>query len=95
MRTEERGENSEECREKVAATKLQLVVKLSVAARVGELEQTQWLAKKIALRCERSSSLSSSLRLSIISYRLTSEENTKLESRALKFSRGTLDCLTG
>jgi hypothetical protein len=68
----------------VTATKLELVVKLPVAARVGELEQTQWLAKKMALRTERSSSLSSSLRLSIISYLLTSEENTKLKSRALK-----------
>ena len=50
----------------------------------GEFEQPQWLAKKIALRCKRSSSLSSSLRLSIISYLLTSEENTKIESQGLK-----------
>src|SRR5262252_1752759 len=78
------------CLYPVTATKLELVVKLPVAARVGELEQTQWLAKKMALRTERSSSLSSSLRLSIISYLLTSEENFKTKKPGLKVTRGTL-----
>ena len=41
---------------------LEIVVKLQVAVRLGELEQTRWLAKKITVRCERSSSWSSSLR---------------------------------
>ena len=65
-------------------------MKLPVAARVGELEQTQWLAKKMALRTERSSSLSSSLRLSIISYLLTFEENTKTKKLGLKVYSGNV-----